>query len=137
MLKTSAVVPSPDRQRDELRQGAHATSRANICQLVKPSGVPVDRLVPTAKPARITLSSPDALLIETPSGSGSLTKPLIRLTTSRGDLVHVLARDDPSNSVVTIPEMSADRSRTSLGNVISTPMATIPAKIATNDKRPN
>jgi hypothetical protein len=25
MLKTSAVVPSPNRQKDELRQGAHAS----------------------------------------------------------------------------------------------------------------
>src|SRR5437660_11090843 len=91
-----------------------------------------------AKPARLTLSPPDASLIETPRGSGSLTKPFIRLTTSRGDFVDVLARDEPSNSVVTVPQMSSNRFRTSLGNVIRvrTPITTIAAKIATNDKRP-
>src|SRR5262249_15432154 len=112
------------------------TSRANICQLVKPSGVAVDILDPMGKPARITLSLPEASLIETPRGSGSLTKPFIRLTTSLGDLVDVLAREEPSNSAVTIPERSPDHFCTSFGNVMSArrPVATI--AITTNDKRP-
>jgi hypothetical protein len=53
-------------------------------------------------------------------------------------LVDILARDEPSNSGANIPEMSPYRFRTSFGNIITvTLMATITAKIARNDKRPN
>src|SRR5262245_14527873 len=113
-------------------------SRADICQPVKPSGVPADSLVPVARPTSVSVSAPDDALTVTPSGIGSLEKPLWLSTMSRAGWIGVSLLDTPSSNGVTTRASVPASLRPSFGKLTSvTPTAIIAAVTTTNSSRPN